>query len=597
VWTEDRLEEAERAAERGDSKTLYKITKELTGGMTQKLPIRDAAGNTLRTHEEQAARWRQHFDKILNCPEPEIMHDFSQDQCLQTLDVNLDDITEKEVEDAMRRLKNGKSAGIDDIQPELLKNGGREMNKILAHLCNMIWRTGEVPRDWRDGIIIPLPKKGNLSDCNNWRGITLLSIPGKVLASIILRRIQGAVDSVLRQQQAGFRKGRSCSEQIFILRQIVEKCVEGNVNVLVNFVDFKKAFDSVQRPVVWNILAQYGIPEKIINIIKGMYAESRCAVRTEGKLGEWFQIVTGVRQGCILSPLLFLLTIDWVMRRSTKEGECGLEWEGEGKLADLDFADDIALLEESWEGMRKLTDSVEREAGLVGLRINTTKTKIMKVGKWTVTENIKVGEDVLEEVEHFCYLGSMISSNGSCDKEIGSRLGKANATFGRLNNIWKNKGLSLTTKTRLYRALVLTALLYGAETWSMTKVNMKKLEAAHHRWLRRLLKITWRDKVRNEEVRRRTSMEKLEDMLKKMRLRWLGHIHRSGEERTLRQALDWTPSGWRRGRGRPRKTWRSTITQDLEGGGMTWDDAMLAAEDRITWRGCVARCADSARKD
>ena len=141
---------------------------------------------------------------------------------------------------------------------------------------------------------------------------------GKVLASIILRRIQGAVDSVLRQQQAGFRKGRSCSEQIFILRQIVEKCVEGNVNVLVNFVDFKKAFDSVQRPVVWNILAQYGIPEKIINIIKGMYAESRCAVRTEGKLGEWFQIVTGVRQGCILSPLLFLLTIDWVMRRSTK---------------------------------------------------------------------------------------------------------------------------------------------------------------------------------------------------------------------------------------------------------------------------------------
>src|SRR5678816_2901986 len=94
----------------------------------------------------------------------------------------------------MKKLKKGKSARIDDIQPELLKNGGREMNKILAHLCNMIWRTGEVPRDWRDGIIIPLPKKGNLSDCNNWRGITLLSIPGKVLASIILRRIQGAVD-------------------------------------------------------------------------------------------------------------------------------------------------------------------------------------------------------------------------------------------------------------------------------------------------------------------------------------------------------------------------------------------------------------------
>ena len=221
----------------------------------------------------------------------------------------------------------------------------------------------------------------------------------------------------------------------------------------------------------------------------------------------------------------------------------------------------------------------------------------MKIGKWTSTDTIKVGECVLEEVEHFCYLGSVLSNNGSCDKEIGSRLGRANATFGRLNNIWRNKGLSITTKTRLYRTLVLTALLYGAETWSMTKANMKKLEAAHHRWLRRILKITWRDKIRNEEVRKRTSMERLEDMMKKMRLRWLGHLHRSGDETTLKQTLEWKPSGWRRGRGRPRKTWRSTITQDLADGEMTWEDARTAAEDRIKWRGCVARCATSARRD
>ena len=92
-------------------------------------------------------------------------------------------------------------------------------------------------------------------------------------------------------------------------------------------------------------------------------------------------------------------------------------------------------------------------------------------------------------------------------------------------------------------------------------------------------------------------MEKLEEMLKKARLRWLGYIHRSSGERILKQALDWTPSGWKRRRGRPRKTWRSTITQDLEDGGMTWEEAETAAEDRMTWRGCVARCATSAWKD
>ena len=120
--------------------------------------------------------------------------------------------------------------------------------------------------------------------------------------------------------------------------------------------------------------------------------------------------------------------------------------------------------------------------------------------------------------------------------------------------MWRDKGLGLTTKIRLYRALVLTALLYGAETWPMTKTNMKRLDAAHHRWQRRILGITWKDKITNEEVRRRTALEKLEEMLKKTRLRWLGHVHRADEERIMKQALSWKPSGWRRKRGRPRTT-------------------------------------------
>src|SRR5678816_4113320 len=164
----------------------------------------------------------------------------------------------------------------------------------------------------------------------------------------------------------------------------------------------------------------------------------------------------------------------------------------------------------------------------------------MKVGVWESREDVTVGGEALEEVEDFCYLGSVIAGNGSCDKEIRIRLGKANATFGRLNSIWKNKGLSLLTETRLYRGLVLTTVMYGSETWPMTKTNLKKLEAGHHRWQRRILGVTWRDKVRNEDIRKRTSMEKLEDMLKTTRLRWLGHIYRSDNESFSKQALEWT---------------------------------------------------------
>jgi len=138
-------------------------------------------------------------------------------------------------------------------------------------------------------------KKGNLTDCNSWGSITLLSVPGKVMASILLHRIQDAVDEKLRREQAGFRKGRSCQEQIFTLRQIIEKVISGPDSILINFIDFKKAFDSVHRPSVWKILRSYGFPEKLINIIKAFYMDSSCAVRAEGQLSDWFQIATGVR--------------------------------------------------------------------------------------------------------------------------------------------------------------------------------------------------------------------------------------------------------------------------------------------------------------
>ena len=107
-----------------------------------------------------------------------------------------------------------------------------------------------MPKDWKDGIIIPLPKKGDLKDCNNWRGIALLSVPGKVMSGIILERIKAAIDCSLRQQQAGFRKGRSCCDQIFTLRHIIEKVTALDTNLIINFIDFKKAFDCLNRPAV-----------------------------------------------------------------------------------------------------------------------------------------------------------------------------------------------------------------------------------------------------------------------------------------------------------------------------------------------------------
>ena len=148
-------------------------------------------------------------------------------------------------------------------------------------------------------------------------------------------RIKAAIDSTLCQQQAGFRKGRLCYKQIFTLRQIVEKITSLNIKLLVNFIDFRKAFDCPHRSSVWNILKSYGIPEHIVRVIRRFYQGSRCSVRVDGQLSDWFEIITGVRQGCLLSPLLFLIVMDWIMKQATVNGNCGLERLAGHELADL----------------------------------------------------------------------------------------------------------------------------------------------------------------------------------------------------------------------------------------------------------------------
>ena len=316
-----------------------------------------------------------------------------------------------------------------------------------------------------------------------------------------------------------------------------------------------------------------------------------------GQLGDWFEIITGVRQGCLLSPLLFIIVMDWILKQAVDNDNCGIHWLEGHRLADLDFADDIALFDETWRGMQQLTNKIEEVACKVGLYMNTGKTKLTKVGTFEETGTMQVGGGSIEEVEKFCYLGSVISRGGSCDKDIRTRLGKANTTFGRLSNLWKNKKLNLQVKVRLYESLVLSTLQYSSETWSMTVANRKKLEAAHHKWMRRILGITWKQMVTNEEVRKITGMGTLEVILRRNRLRWLGHIHRMDDNRLAKQVLNWIPKEGRKKRGRPRKNWRATVTEDLKKMNMIWEDAEEIAGDRTAWRSCVARCAAGTRTD
>ena len=142
------------------------------------------------------------------------------------------------------------------------------------------------------------------------------NLPSKVLARIILERIKTAIDANLRDEQAGFRCGRSCTDQIATLRIIIEQSIEWQSPLYINFVDFKKAFDMVDRNTLWKVLRHYGLPIKIVNTIQGLYKNTKCQVIHQSALSPSFNVDTGVRQGCLLSPLIFSVVIDWIMRTS-----------------------------------------------------------------------------------------------------------------------------------------------------------------------------------------------------------------------------------------------------------------------------------------
>ena len=456
------------------------------------------------------------------------------------------------------------------------------MVNVLHPLFKEIWQAKQVPAEWKEGYLIKLPKKGDLSNCSNYRGITLLSVPGKVFSRILLNRIKDAVDPLLRDQQAGFRKNRSCTDQIATLRIILEQSQEWNSSLYINFLDFEKAFDSVDRGTLWKLLRHYGVPEEMTDMIRNLYDGLTCRVVHGNQLTDAFPIRTGVRQGCLLSPFLFLLAIDWIMKVSTKDTRNGIQWTLWTQLDDLDFADDIALLSHNQQQMQEKTSLVAQNSEKLGLKIHNGKSKLLKVNS-TSTHPISIETKALEEVDSFTYLGSIVDKQGGTDADIKIRIRKARIAFQQLKNIWSSRKLSYNTKIRIFNTNVKSVLMYGAETWRTTSNTNKKLQTFINTCLRRILKIRWPETIRNEELWERTRQRPVDIEIKQRRWRWIGHTLRKSPTNTTRQALKWNPQGKRK-RGRPRNSWRRDLESEVINMGRTWEQLERLAQDRKEWR-------------
>ena len=254
----------------------------------------------------------------------------------------------------------------------------------------------------------------------------------------------------------------------------MEQSIEWNSALYISFIDYEKAFDSVDREILWKLLRHYGVPDKIISLIWCTYGDMSCKTAHAGQLSESFKVKTGVHQGCPLSPFLFLLVIDWIMKTTTTGRNNGIQWTLWTQLDDLNFTDDLALLSHNHSQMQNMTTHLETVSAGTGLKISRKKTEMMKINS-TAKTPVTVGGEPIREVDSFFYLGSAIDRQGDTDRDVTARIGKARAAFVMLKNIWASKEISTRTKVCIFSSNVKSVLLYGSETWSNIKTMLRKI--------------------------------------------------------------------------------------------------------------------------
>ena len=571
--------------------------------------LKNEDGQPCSSAEELSARWQRHFTKVLNI---ESAYDESVFDSLRVRPVcsELADLpTKEELVRAISRLCNNKAPGESGILPEMVRYAGAEFLEALLSLVHEVWHESCVPQAWRNAELVPIPKKGDLSVCDNWRGIALLDVVGKVVGRLIQNRLQGLAEVELTDSQCGFRRGRSCTDQIFSVGQLIEKFYEHRTKGFLVFIDLRKAYDSVSRGALWRGLQVLGVPPSLVQLLASFHTDMSVQVRVGNAHTERIAVNNGLRQGCSMAPVLFNLFFALVletwraeMARDYPNHDVSFKFNINGNLynsprtshqaaatQDFEFADDAVLITPSHRAANVALATFARVATSFGLTVNFQKTKVMGCGPGLSDgdrQPLFVDEHTVDNVSSFIYLGSLLSPDARCTAEIDRRLASASRAFGALQCVFHDRNLSLRTKRMIYTACVLAALLYGAECWTLLRRDEVRLDSFHHRCLRAILRVSRWDQQRqhmsNKDLRLRWGdVGQITDIIRKRRLQWLGHVARMPPDRTPKQLLfGWLPRS--RPPHGPRLRWKDRVTTDLRK--LAVHRWYAVAQDRVEWR-------------
>ncbi|PSN45867.1 hypothetical protein C0J52_19674 [Blattella germanica] len=376
-WLNNKIIQIEESRKRNESRKFFRDIKNFQQSHKSIPTIcKDADGNILTHSEQVLTRWKEYFCEVLN--DFENNNDFSsQAICGDKHKSDNEDVQPpsfNEINYIINNLKGNKAAGSDNIPGELFKHGGRTLKHRMHALIIDLWNKEKIPEQWTEGLIYPIHKKGDGLVCSNYRPITLLNIAYKILAILLNNRLTAIVESQLQDYQMGFRPDRSTIDNIFIVKQMFEKCHEYNINLYNIFVDYTHAFDSVSREKIIECLMQYKVPSKLIHLIGLTLCKTTAQIKIGNILSDKFNINCGVKQGDPLSATLFSLVIDQIIKKLDMRGNISTK-----SKQSIAYADDILLTARSKQSAIEILEKLKECSLHYGLVINTKKNKILKV--------------------------------------------------------------------------------------------------------------------------------------------------------------------------------------------------------------------------
>jgi hypothetical protein len=512
---------------------------------------------------------------------------------------------------------------------------------IIVDVIHTFWSTEQFAGDWDINLLKILPKKGDLSDVKNYRGIMLREIFAKIISVIFMFYLEPIIESTLAdrvEDQSGFRGKRGTADANFNLRMALRKRHEHGEPTWVLYLDFVKAFDRVPRELLWDVLRRFGVPEKLVRLLVAMHANASVHF-TVGEVSTVLRSIIGVLQGDNLAPLLFII----FMAAMLMSWEKRISWSSIGFhfrddfvltgrkssargtrfrfIASL-FADDAALafynrsvLEEATPKIVALFRSWGMEAHFATPAVPKSKSEIVfypQPRQFYDNPNIFDGTDTspvaadasggfIPVVDQFRYLGSITDKTLDDGIDVDNNIAKASQAFGALRkSIFGPRYINIGTKSTIYTSLVLSILLFGSESWCLTARSLNKLRAFHHRCARAIVGTSrwhsWHHHITNATTLAAAGIHSVESYVFRRQLRWAGHVARMPTSRLPRKFL----SSWCRAKrptGAPKLTYGRTLLKALKWAGIDASRWHVLAQDRGAWRETIAAVGRSSPAD